>query len=63
MKNPGLNNILKYLRSERQRFLKASESGMFCDSDNCENTALAIKWTICDLESSMEQLGFDIEED
>lgn len=63
MKNPGLNTILKYLKSERQRFLKASESGMFCDIDNCENTALAIKWAIWDLESHMEQLGFDVEVD
>ena len=63
MRNPGLNNILKYLKSERQRFLKASESGMFCDGDSCENTALVIKWAIFDLESSMEELGFDIGED
>lgn len=61
MNNPGLNNILKYLKSERERFQKASESGMFCDSESCRKTAEAIKWTIWELEASMEYLEADIE--
>ena len=31
MNNPGLSNILKYLKSEEERYLRASKSGMFCD--------------------------------
>ena len=62
MNNPGIMNILKYLKSEEERFLKAGNSGMFCDSENCLNTAQAIRWGIWDLEESMNTLGFNKEE-
>ena len=60
MNNPGLNNILKHLKAEEERFLKAGNSGMFCDGEKCLNTAIAIRWTRWELEESMEQLKFDI---
>ena len=63
MNNPGLSNILKYLKSEEERYLRASKSGMFCDGKNCLNTAQAIRWTIWELEDSMEMFKFDVNED
>lgn len=60
MNNPGLNNILKYLKSEEERYLRAYKSGMFCDGENCLKTAQAIRWTIWELEDAMKSFKFDL---
>lgn len=62
MNNPGLNSVLKYLESEKDRYLRAGERGMFCDSKTCHDTAQCIKCAIWDLEESMRKLNFDIKE-
>lgn len=59
MYNPGINNILKYLESERDRYFNAGKSGMFCDSETCIATAQCITLVIWDLEESMKRFDFE----
>lgn len=58
IKNPGLDNILNYLQNEHDRFLRAAESNMFCDTENCYKTAMIIAQTIDNLLQNREKLNF-----
>ncbi len=55
-KNPGLNKVLEYLNSERDRFEKAGQSGMFCDSENCLKTACTIGLAINEINKGIKKL-------
>lgn len=55
-KSPGLNKIIEHLQSEKERFLKASQSGMFCDSENCLKVANIIEAAIKEIDKVKEEL-------
>lgn len=38
-KSVGLDLVVNFLEKEHNRFLKAAESGMFCDTESCYKTA------------------------
>lgn len=41
-KSFGLEEVLVHLEYERDRFLRAGQSGWFCDSKSCLDTAYVI---------------------
>ena len=45
-KNVGLDLVANFLEKEHNRFLKAAESGMFCDTESCYKTANVLKEAI-----------------
>lgn len=45
-KSVGLDKIVEHLKCEKERFLKAGNSGLFCDSENCLKTACTILFAI-----------------
>lgn len=53
-KSVGLNKVIENLEKEQYRFFKAGNSNMFCDSENCLKTALAIGLVITDLKDYRE---------
>ena len=48
-RSAGLDKVIGYLEDEQRRFLNAGTSNMFCDSENCLKTALAIRLAITEL--------------
>lgn len=56
-KSVGLNNVIKHLENERERFLRAGLSGMFCDSVSCLKTACTIEYAIDEINEVRKQLN------
>lgn len=55
-KSVGLNKVFGHLKSERERFLKAGQSGMFCDSESCLKTACVIGFAMDEINKIRKEL-------
>ncbi|MGL5328872.1 MAG: hypothetical protein ACRDD7_06360 [Peptostreptococcaceae bacterium] len=55
-KSVGLDNIVKYLESERDRFYNAYDSDSFCDGEHCRKVASVIASAIEEIERVREGL-------
>lgn len=56
MYSVGLNKIISFLESERDRFYNAGISGDFCDSEKCLFTAKIINKAITDIMRILQPL-------
>lgn len=56
-KSVGLNNVIKHLENERERFLRAGLSGMFCDRVSCLKTACTIGFAIDEINKVRKELN------
>lgn len=56
-RSAGLDSVVKYLKNERDRFLRAANSGMFCDTQSCYETAHIINQAINDISKNREKLN------
>lgn len=55
-KSIGLNKVIKHLELERERFLRAGLSGMFCDSTSCLKTACTIGFAMDEIDKVRKTL-------
>ncbi|MBU3186592.1 hypothetical protein [Clostridium estertheticum] len=52
----GIDKVVKFLESEKKRFLRAGLSGEFCDSEKCLKTACTIGFAIDETNKIREKL-------
>ena len=55
-KSVGLHLVVNFLEKEHNRFLKAAESGMFCDTESCYKTANVLKESINTINKERKEL-------
>lgn len=55
-KSLGVDKVIEHLKYESDRFLKAGQSGMFCDSEKCLKTACTIGFAIAEINKVREKL-------
>ena len=50
----GIDNIIKFLKNEKERFLNASKCGAFCDGEKCLKVSYVINDAIKEIDRSRE---------
>jgi hypothetical protein len=55
-KSVGINKVLEHLKYEKERFLKAGQSGWFCDSESCLKTSHIIGLAIEEIDKARKDL-------
>ncbi|WP_191025646.1 hypothetical protein [Clostridium butyricum] len=55
-KSVGVDKVIEHLKYEKDRFLKAGKSGLFCDCKSCLKTACTISFAIDEINKIRKNL-------